>query len=119
MVSRAALIQRSDPSELNTTSLSFAAVERSSEGRPSTSTHGSEELEDHEGYSKHTEVMARDGEGFRGVRTLRHQAHNQRCIIVLMRYVDLARAETSWETTQPAHDGGDFSAYLKGSGEPR
>ena len=40
-------------------------------------------------------------------------------VIGVMRYVDLAKAETSWEVTQPARDGRNFSDYLKGSSELR
>ena len=61
--------------------------------------------------------MGRDGEGFQGVRTLRHQVHGQRCVIVVIQQVDLAKAEVSWDATQPTYDGGSCSAYLKGSGE--
>ena len=80
----AVLIHRSGPSKLNTTSLSFVAVKRSREPFPSTFTHGSETSEDREGYSKHTEVIARDSEGYQGVSTLRHQARDQRCVIVIL-----------------------------------
>ena len=55
---------------MNTTSLSFVAVERSGEPFPSTFTHGSGTSEDREGYREHTEVAARDSEGFQGASTL-------------------------------------------------
>ena len=61
--------------------------------------------------------MATDSKGFQGVETLRHQLRNQRRVIVVMRQVELAKAETSWEATQPAYDGGSRSGYSKGPGE--
>ena len=61
--------------------------------------------------------MGIDSEGFQGVRTPRHQAHNRRCLIFDKPQVDLAKAEISWEATEPACDGGKSVIYPEGSGK--
>ena len=56
MVLITVLIHQSNPLEVNTTSLSFMGVERSSKGCLSTFVHSNEASEDCGDYHKHTEV---------------------------------------------------------------